>query len=79
LADHAVQPNDFVLEELRMPDYSILPIGSEINVNASDTTLMTDLCRHGYWPVQYLPGGRAVMRRDLHRLLTREELLNQIG
>jgi hypothetical protein len=54
------------------------PIGKKFNVNAADYPLMTQLCRHGYTPIQYLPGGRAIVRRDFHKLLTLEEQLDQL-
>ena len=55
------------------------PIGSEFNVNGADYTLLAELCRFGYMPIQYLPGRRVIIRRNLHKLLTREELLEQLA
>jgi hypothetical protein len=58
-----------------MTDYRLLPIGTVLNVNAEDNALMGDMCRYGWWPMRYLPGNRAEMRRDFQRLYSQQELL----
>ena len=61
-----------------MMEATELPIGTEIIENGADFPRMTHLCRYGYTPIQSLPGGSVRMRRDFHKLLTQEELLDQI-
>jgi hypothetical protein len=61
-----------------MADPTMLPIGSQIVVNHTDIPLMTRLCRYGYTPIQPLSGNRMAMRRDFHKLLTQQELLDQV-
>lgn len=61
-----------------MDDPTTLPIGTQIIENHSDIPRMTHLCRYGFTPVQHLPGNRVVMRRDFYKLLTQQELLDQL-
>lgn len=62
-----------------MLDYTALPIGSKITETEANRPLMTLLCRYGFTPVERLAGGRVVLRRDFHKLLTQQELVDQIG
>lgn len=61
-----------------MADPTTLPIGAQIVENHADIPRMTHLCRYGFTPIQHLPGNRVVMRRDFHKLLTQQELLDQL-
>src|SRR5258708_16778967 len=60
-----------------MHDYSMMPLGTVTTVNGNDQTLMTHLCRYGWWPVRYLSGGMVEVRRDFWKLLTQQESVEQ--
>ena len=60
-------------------DYSMMPIGSVAVVNSADTALMTHLGKYGWWPVRYLPNNQVEVRRDLWRLYTEQELMEQLA
>src|SRR5882672_3827441 len=53
------------------------PIGSLARVNQNNAALWDSMSRAGWHNVEGLPGGEWKIRRDLHGVITEEELLAQ--
>jgi hypothetical protein len=60
-----------------MQDVLAMPIGSKIMENEGNVNRMTTLCRYGWTVIRGFGGGLVEMRRDFHRLYSRDELFAQ--